>query len=286
MQFEKQVIYLPIRSFGDFIISAAVLKRYATIKVPIYLSKYLKDIYEAIDGDDIFDIVANLDFNNQPAYFELHKVRDGKNIKRLLSDIKKSFLLDSSNTYLLDFRSRRLFFLNRKLVWPDDNENIYDAKYALFSRYFSLNDNNFDCKLSLCTKPQKVVIFPESRVKEKEINQHLLMEIVSTFKNIDISIARFLVNAADKNPDPDTIYYSNFKELINIIEKKDLIISAESLPYHLASFCNKPHFVIYKNTKHFKATFMTAFMKANNYYSVFDGVNTNAVLYKLSSILN
>ena len=46
--------------------------------------------------------------------------------------------------------------------------------------------------------------------------------------------------------------YQNFQQLIALINDYDLIIGAESLPYHLANYLEKPHFVIYNQSRHMK----------------------------------
>lgn len=285
MYFKSNAIYLPIRSFGDFIISASVIKNYSDVKVPVLLPNYFKEIYKTIDGDLIFDFVSNINFNNQPAYFEMYKVRNFKNIFRLLNDIKITSELDSSKNYLLDFRSRRLSFLNKNFSWPNDYENIYQAKYKLFKKFFPLKDENL-CKIPLqSSKFNNVIIFPESRIQSKEINNKLLFDITSKFQNSNITVARYSSDHKITDNKQNAIYYSNFDQLIKLINSHDLVISSESLPYHLASFYNKPHFVIYQQTKHFKATFMTAFMNKNSYYTTFDGKNTAAVLTKLDTVI-
>ena len=81
------LIYLPIRAFGDFIITASVLKDNFINKVPVILPDYLKELYFAIGSDRYFNVVNTIGFKNQPAFFELYKVKDFKNLKRLLNDI-------------------------------------------------------------------------------------------------------------------------------------------------------------------------------------------------------
>lgn len=276
-------IYAPIRALGDFIITASVVKNNFLVKVPILLPDFIADLFYAIEGDKYFDIEGTIGFSNQPAFFEMYKVKDLKNLKRLWKDIKIiKHVFNSNDQYLLDYSSRRLFFTRAKLVWPPTDENIYEGKAKLLAENSLIKpDVNLDA-LTYTKSFSNILIIPDSRVKEKNINNDLIKKIKDHFKGLNIQIARFSQKKADE---PDHVNYSNFKELMELISSSDLIISAESLPYHLAYFLGKPHFVIYNESRHFKTTFMTPFMLRNNYFSIFTGSNHDQVISQLEKVL-
>ncbi|RYY08305.1 MAG: hypothetical protein EOP43_00295 [Sphingobacteriaceae bacterium] len=284
MQIKNSGVYLPIRAFGDFISTAAIVKAYALERIPAILPEYLKDFFNAVDGSKYFDIVDNISYKDQPAYYEFYKVKDFKNLQRLGKDVTILLSeLDHKKKYLLDFHSKRLAFTFKKFVWPDPAKNIYEGKYNLFSKNFKFNNQNFEDGIHIKSKFLTVLIIPDSRIHTKSINPQLIAEIQTTFIDKKIDIARF---NKIKTVQENEIYYSNFQELIELIDKYDLIISAESLPYHLANFYAKPHFVIYNDTKHFDENFMTPFMIKNNYYANFRSGSTADIIKKLTSILN
>ncbi|MEO6148919.1 MAG: hypothetical protein ABIP28_02120 [Mucilaginibacter sp.] len=280
-----ETVYLPIRALGDFIITATVVKNYSLEKLPVILPPYLVDIFKAIEGDKYFTVTGSIDFPNQPAFFELYKVKDRQNLSRLLKQLAHVFKsLNKRDIYLLDYRSKRLLFTGAKLRWPDAGENNYLGKYELFSKHFAFKAHpEAAVIIKNDTVYAKVLIIPDSRVKTKSINEGLIDDITTNFPG-RIQVARF--GAVSPDDKPSTIFYSGFDQLISLLNEFDLVITAESLPYHLANYYNKPHFVIYNDTRHFKETFMTPFMIDNNYFSNFTGNNNSAIIKKLEEIIS
>ncbi|MGI4749986.1 MAG: hypothetical protein ACRYFB_05095 [Janthinobacterium lividum] len=278
-------IYLPIRAFGDFISTAAILKKYASEKVPTVIPYYLKDFFESVNASEYFNIIGYISYQDQPAFYELYKVKDVSNIKRLIKDVgiiwKES---DKQKRFLLDFHSKRLFFLPHHYAWPDPAKNIYEGKYNLFSKYFTFKKGNFDfADYSIKSDFNKVLIIPDSRIITKSIDKNLILNIQNTFAKKQIDVAYFSKNLV---VDQTNITYSTFKQLIQLINSYDLIIGAESLPYHLANFYDKPHFVIYNDTRHFDENFMTPFMISNTSYANFKVDNSDEVIAKLKPFLS
>ncbi|RVU00928.1 hypothetical protein EOD41_09855 [Mucilaginibacter limnophilus] len=276
-------VYLPIRSFGDFIITASVLKQHAFEKVPVIIPQYLKNIYNAIHADDYFDITGEISFTDQPAFFEMYKVRDMANLRRLIRDLMTTIRsLSKANTYLLDYSSNRMLYTGAKLRWPSKSENIYQAKHELLLQYFDLKSYRPVAEFTPLNSGQKrILILPDSRIPSKRINEKLIELIINEFSNHKVHQALFTKNALPEN----VLAYNSFEQLLQLIADHDLVISAESLPYHLANFCNKPHFVVYNNSRHFKSTFMTPFMQQNSFYAFFEQNNYKTVLNKLNEIL-
>jgi hypothetical protein len=277
------VIYLPIRSFGDFIITASVIKRRIINKIPILLPEYLTEFFFAINGDELFEVVNTIEFKNQPAFFELYTVRSLKNITRLINDYRYIYrVLNRNDKFILDYSSKRLFFAGANLVWPAKNENIYEAKLKLFTDNVVLKPEGKIGNTISFDQFRRIIIIPDSRIKEKSISSDLIKKIINKFKNHKFDIAFF---SKEKKIGLDSIYYSNFNELIHLIITYDLVITAESLPYHLANYLGKPHFVIYNQSRHFKKTFMTPFMTDNNFYSLYNGSNFEAIINDIGRIL-
>ncbi|MBW4889882.1 hypothetical protein KXQ82_09150 [Mucilaginibacter sp. HMF5004] len=284
MEKNTNVVYLPIRSLGDFVITSFVIKNFIDKSIPISLPFYISEIYEAIDGDSLFNVIDKLEIQNQPAFFELYKIKDKKNVIRLFKDIVNIFFsLKPESIYLLDFRSRRLFFSRSKFRWPADNINIYDAKRKFFTSYFGLTYNpEADILIEQNQKINRIIIFPDSRIKDKEIPGILINEIVKNFPEIEINTANFTIEKL-----PGTLNYSNFTQIIDLIKSADFIISSDSLPCHLANFYNVRHFVIYmKGSKFYTDKFQTPFMIKHNYFSITDDINFEPTITKLKQIFS
>jgi hypothetical protein len=93
-----------------------------------------------------------------------------------------------------------------------------------------------------------MLIFPDARLPKRVIPPSILAQI-------DGRVARF---GSD---------YSNFEELIELIQSADYIYAADSLPLHLAYLCRKPHFILYPDGG--KQDFFTPDALASGSFSTF-----------------
>lgn len=279
-------VYLPIRSLGDFIITASVIKDNFISRVPVILPPYLDAIFHAIGGDTYFDVRGEIGYQNQPAFFEMYKVKDWANVKRLVDDCRIiNTGLNRENEYLLDFRSKRILFTGHRFSWPPANENIYEGKHQMFLSKGLVKTAETPSK-NISDIPAgdftKVLVLPDSRIASKSINPKVVELLAKGFKKATTTVAVF--ESPGKKLNGQTSY-SNFEGLIRLIDMYDVVISAESLPYHLANFLGKPHFVIYNQSRHFKSSFMTPFMLKQQYYTVFKGDNASEVINDINKKL-
>jgi hypothetical protein len=275
MNRNSPVFYLPIRAFGDFIITAAVVKGQFREKIPVLLPRYFDEIFRAIGAEEYFEIAGTLPFGNQPIFFQLFTLTRSKNWLRLKTDIKMILAtVNRRDTYLLDYSSRRLSFF-----WPNKQENAYTGKLELFSRFFEMGDRQ---QVKLIAAPQlnqnsRVLILPDSRVAVKQIDAKLVGMIREHFTGPVFDVASFSTYTLSDGGKS----YQNFSQLIELIGNYDFIIGAESLPYHLANYLQKPHFVIYNQSRHRKDTFMTPFMIKNQSYVLAEKNQPEAVLKQI-----
>ena len=85
-----------------------------------------------------------------------------------------------------------------------------------------------------------------------------LLETIKKPRNRYINEALQYYNRLQKRKIPDSICtqipgrvarfgtdYTNFEELIDLIQASDYIYTSDSLPLHLAYLCRKPHFILY-----------------------------------------
>jgi ADP-heptose:LPS heptosyltransferase len=113
---------------------------------------------------------------------------------------------------------------------------------------------------------KKIIVFPDSRKKEKSFPETLNQKIIKGLNNIQVQIAKF---GKENNVDgsKDIIYYDNFSQLAQLIKNTDFIISSDSLPAHLAYYFNIPHWIIYN--KKVNTEWLTPYCKENHNYSLF-----------------
>lgn len=246
-------IYLPVKAFGDFTISAAILKKNSIQKIPILLPDYLKDLYNVLDGNEFFKITGNLHLDRYSTFFQLRKVKNFRDLAGLIKDvkiIKKG--LDKKNFYLLDYENKRSKLLGKNLFYPNPHDNIYIAKSKLFSEHFNISIDLFHAnKQRIPVK--KIALFPGSRFASKALNDALVTALSSELirQNFEVKI---MYHKSETTHLKGVSYFTNFHELKNLIMNANVIISADSLPMHIAYFLDKFHFVVYNNIENYKWT--------------------------------
>lgn len=250
-QLRMDTIYLPIRAFGDFTISAAVIKKSGAEKIPILLPKYLIELFNVLEGENIFNVVDIIQLDKYHKLFQLRKVKSIKDFRELLYEvktIKKS--LDKKNSYLLDYKSKRARILSDKLYYPILDGNIYNSKAAFFAKHFNIN-------AGLSHVPEKkipienIVLFPGSRLASKALSDELVASIISALKQQGFNVST-MYHESEKTLLKDVDYFRNFTALKKLVVSADLIISADSLPLHIANFFDKFHFVIYNGKENYQ----------------------------------
>ncbi len=241
----KNVIAL--RSYGDYVILLNSIKNVSNINITVYASKHLEALHNAIYKQAISNInfvFLDLGVKNGifPFFTNIHFFSIA-NLRSIMA-LKKAFknINDNFSDYYLEQKKRTILFnlltFNSFKYIHNSNNNIYES-YQLF---FESKNNIVDSQIP--KNNLNVVIFPDSRKKEKEI-AHNIINKISKSCNHKIKIAKFGNNNTQGE---SIIIYENFIQLIQIIKDADFIISSDSLPAHLANYLNKPHWVIYNNT--------------------------------------
>ncbi len=258
-------IYVPIRAFGDFTITTAVVKNHFNEKLPIILPAYLKDLYNILGGSAYYTIIDEIALERSPAFFELHKIKNPSDVTRLMKEVL--FInkhLDHKNNYLFDYDSKRLNIFFKHFLYPEKSDNIYRAKIKLLE--------NFLVKKEASTTPviedkerKKAVFFPGSRKASKVVDPNLVEAIVNSgvFDAVD------LCYHSSENPPPEAIVFTDSEKLKDVVTGYDFVISADSLPVHMAYYYNVPHFCI--NNGYLNSPWLTPYCEEKEYYTVYTG---------------
>ncbi|RTL55842.1 MAG: hypothetical protein EKK39_02185 [Sphingobacteriales bacterium] len=269
--------YLPIRAFGDFVISASIISKGTYQRIPIILPNYLSELFYELNCTKYFYIERVIPMNEYHKLFQLYKIKslsDIINLKHEIKIIKKCLLKE--DTYLLDFRSKRLSVIlpGYNFIYPGIYRNIYIEKNDLFSD-FSLNTFNSSYRISYLNKKiHSIYIFPGSRQGYKVIHPKLLKELVKFFSSLNLKVKVFI--HINENFDfSEAIKFKNFQELTVIISECEFMISADSLPVHLAYYFDKPHFVIFNTSPN--TNWITPYMTLFDAFATYNG-NINAIL--------
>lgn len=86
---------------------------------------------------------------------------------------------------------------------------------------------------------KKILILPSARIPKRDIPQSVIQRIAQLHQDQMVDIAYF------KAIRQGCIEYSNFTDLVQLIEHADYIYGADSLPIHLSYLLQKPHSIVY-----------------------------------------
>jgi hypothetical protein len=228
-----------LRAYGDFAIAVQALPS----SDQIVASLHLKSLYDAllsraciaprsiefvdfgITGSQL-NLFTNKDFLGIDTMSQLSKIKKYIRANSVFSD----FVEQSARLGLLNFCTGHSF-----QALFETGKPVYEA-YGLQAR-------------ALGEKKGNILIFPDARLKKREIPYSILAQIEGR-------VVRFGKD------------YQNFEELIDLIQSADYIYAADSLPLHLAYLCSKPHYILHPDGG--KLDFFTPDALASGSYSTFN----------------
>ena len=227
-----------LRAYGDFAIAVQAL---AATDV-IVASLHLKPLYDAlisrgcisplsIDFVDFGITGSQLNLFTNRTFLRFDTFRQLSKIKQYLraNPGSSDFLEQSARLGLLNFFTGHSF----KAIF-ETGQPVY-AAYGLPA-------------LGLKRKGDKVLILPDARLHKRVIPSSILARMEG-------QVARFGTD------------YSNFEQLIDLIQAADYVVTSDSLPLHLAYLCRKPHFILYPDGG--KQDFFTPDALASGSFSTF-----------------
>ena len=257
-----------LRAYGDFAIALNAITNSKDIsKIEIIASKHLQPLFNSI-SEKINLSGLNIQFVDFGINSSLLNLFTNKNFLKFntinqLFKIKK-FLNLNTNTEVIDFIEKKnklgllKILLSHNFKYILEGHNIY-KEWDLF-----LNNNIGNQITKKLNSGNKILILPDARLKKRNIPKSLLNHITTLLDN-----EGFIVDIAFFNKKNSiNIQYTNFKELVELIETADFVIGCDSLPIHLCTLFNKPHFILYP--KNGKMNFFTPYALENKYYCTFE----------------
>lgn len=260
----SDLYYLPIRGFGDFVITVYLLRRMNDYRKPVLLlPEYMRELAGSLQAEDLFSGTKAIPLSRLPLLNDIRSIKSPGHINRFLQElalIRKSLAPLSGNELLLDHRSRRTRVLHSRLAWPQVRDNVYTDKQAFLLETLGGTISANVSEKIVGRKPlQKIVLFPHSRVAAKELSPSALQDLAAVLpQGAEVQTAYF-----GSGPEGDIqsrtaiCTYRNFYELSDIVRTADLIISSDSLPVHLAMAIQVPHVIIcnYKANRYWQTPF-------------------------------
>ena len=244
--------FVSIKGFGDFVIALNVLERCSpSIKksCKILIGSHILPLSNALNPSVKIEIIDSAD-QDIPALFDIRK-RGVYQAGVSAIDLRRS--LSSycpGESMVFDKGGARESFISRnnyKSIPP--SKNIYLAYESFISKRYPgealLLERKIEKKYS---KGKRIGIYPFSRVSDKNIKPKDVLYLynfcksqgfdptIVLLKGENLSLSAVNINI--------TTYARTFPRLIDSIFSVDAIISADSLPAHLAYFFDRPCFVV------------------------------------------
>ena len=128
----------------------------------------------------------------------------------------------------------------------------------------------------------KILILPDARIKARRIPEFVIEHITKPLTGSDKSL-----QVAYFNKDNETSLqtesqnalgpYTNFEQLLALINAADFIFGSDSLAIHLCHLLKKPHFILYPYNG--SKNFFTPYALQNKYYLNFKEVNEKSFTF-------
>ena len=190
------------------------------------------------------DVVFN-DFHIKHKIFGIYTNKhllDTNNIKEIGALKKTIDELSTKGTVFVEQRRRHV--LTRTLMskhhFVHESGNVYDSYLSLFNV-----DQDEMFYAPARNKVRKVLIFPESRKPAKAFSAATVLELIKQLqaKQLEVELAFFRSQPYEV---PVKVHlHDSFDDLLALVDQADEIITADSLPAHLAQLFAKPHVIYY-----------------------------------------
>lgn len=229
------------KAYGDLVIACNFMRDVDSTEYGLLLGSHLVQLLEALGFAGrcaVLDVGAEV-----PAIFDIRKrgfinaVRSGVGLRRAI----RSVALNTDDKIVFD----KLGIRQRFISWPTAVEQIRCGApniYLDYHCYFGSSVKNTPTRKYI----EKVVIFPDSRISEKSIPDKLVASLC--MENEARGIQTLIVKIGQPSPVPGLAQYpvkwlDGFSLLLDQIAGADAIVSADSLPAHIAEYLGLPVFV-------------------------------------------
>lgn len=231
-----------LRAYGDFAIAVQGLAP----SDDIVASLHLKPLYDALISRGCISLrtIEFVDFGITGSQLNLFTNKDFLGFDTLcqLSKIKNYISANPNSTDFVE-QSARLGLLN--FTTRHSFNAIFETGEPVYAAY-GLKAHGLE------RQGDKVLILPDARLPKRVIPSSIL-------SRMEGRVARF---GSD---------YSNFEQLLDLIQAADYVVTSDSLPLHLAHICQKPHFILYPDGG--KQDFFTPDALASGSFSTFSQFN-------------
>ena len=259
-----------LRAYGDATIALHFLanspeKNNYTIIASEHLKPLIKSLGRYIDLSSLQ--IQFVDFGITKSQLNLFTNRHliSSNTIRQVTKLKQ-FVKNNPNTGGIDYleQNNKSALLNLLLVHPFKsivNKQVYAEMGEFFKSTLSIPPSNGTIN--------KILIVPDARITDRRIPENLINYIKTQIESDKLLQVAYFDKANNHfNKQNALVSYSNFEELLTLINEADFVFGSDSLPIHLCNALQKSHYILYP--KNGSSAFFTPFSIANNYYTDFE----------------
>lgn len=239
--------FCSFKAYGDMVIACNFLRNVDSDKNGLLVGSHLSLLLNALEYKATSKVVET--GNAVPAVFNVNKcgylnaacsaIHLRKNIQEVLDEGRDTLVFDS------------LGLRQRFLAWPFHVETIGGSGdgniYLHYARYLGIVCDLDHSTYESQDNPNGIIyIFPDSRIKEKELPDWLIIQIAKENEKYGKETILVKVGKSAHLPQFSSLqlqWVDGFDNLMTQIRKADLIVTADSLPAHLAEYVGIPVFV-------------------------------------------
>jgi hypothetical protein len=238
--------FCSFKSYGDLVIACNSLRNADPTVNGLLVGSHLSPLLDVIGFNGTLRTIETGE--NVPALFDLKK-------RSYISSISEGITLRRKIQASVSHRDDLLVFdmlgvRQRLLAWPIQTVAVAQGEgniYLDYARFLSL-DSDFSNSLSNNhVKPDgKVYVFPDSRLKYKDLPDSLINSIARENSGHGRETVLVKIGSPVLLPQFDSLqinWIDGFDQLAAEVSKADLIVSADSLPAHIAEYFGVPVFM-------------------------------------------
>lgn len=243
--------FVSLKAFGDLVILASVLRRLTpdnTVRFSLVIGSHLLELHSAL-GAPIRVMVVETG-GGIPAIFDIRRrgwIRAARSFVSLRRELG-ALRLPPDSTLVFDqlgWRESLLCEPRSRVELPKSAANIYLA-YEQFLKASNALDESLCCSYSEFATSDVIGIFPGSRVAAKALSAAVVRQLVQRCFEAGRSSRIFVLEGEAVDPAMPAFESvpRRFASMIDAVRSVDRLISADSLPAHLAEYFKIPVFVI------------------------------------------
>lgn len=251
----ESLTFVLLKSFGDLVIARWAIRklsRTSSAEVRLLLGSHLVELNKVL-GDLPRTSVIEHGGSNVPPFFAVRQcglpsaLASGLVLRRIIG----TAILPSETTLVFDrigFRERLLTLGRHHAALPKASSNIYLAYEEFLRPHGLVSEPELPIISNATNGASYIGIFPDSRIGNKRISGDIVTAIARLCIHYDVPYKIFLLEGEPSDLSSSTKNIirvpRQFKIMANAVRSARAVISADSMPAHMAEYFSIPVYVL------------------------------------------